>query len=93
MSGVHFAKPEEKAQKAEAFKTGIVVNFAKMIENVLTISGGKFIAGQKVTIADFVMASYIHNMVENTMNPLHAAFQSGIGPKFRAYIALNKQEF
>ena len=45
MAGVHFAKLEEHAQKAEAFKTGIVVNYAKMIENVLTISGGKFIAG------------------------------------------------
>jgi hypothetical protein len=45
MASVHFAKLEEHAQKAEAFKTGIVVNYAKMIENVLTISGGRFIAG------------------------------------------------
>ncbi len=88
-----FTKPEEKAQKEEAYRTGVVVNFAKMIENILTISGGKFITGQKVTIADFILAAYINNMIENTMNPLHATFQNGIGPKFRAYIAVNKQEF
>jgi hypothetical protein len=32
-------------------------------------------------------------MIENNMNPLYSVFQTGIGPKFREYIAVNKQEF
>ena len=77
----------------ESFKNA-ALNYAKLIERVLTSSGGKFIAGNKVTIADFIMAAYVHNMVENTTNPFYAdVFQHGIGPKFRDYIAVNKEEF
>jgi len=93
MIGAMRAKPEEKDQKFESFKT-VVANYAKMIESVLTRSNGKFIAGNLVTIADFIMAAYIHNMVDNPTNPFYEpVFKHGIGPKFRAYIAVNREEF
>ena len=74
----------------ESFKNS-ALNYGKLIESILTRSGGKFIAG---TIADFIMAAYVHNMVDNTANPFYNdVFQHTVGPKFRAYIAVNREEF
>ena len=52
------------------------VSFAKkyhmIMEKNLENHGGKFAAGNQVTIADFVMASYIGNCVLNPAFPLYA---------------------
>ena len=77
----------------ESFKNS-ALNYGKLIESILTRSGGKFIAGSNVTIADFIMAAYVHNMVDNTTNPFYeSVFKLSVGPKFRAYIAVNREEF
>ena len=40
------------------------------------------------------MAAYVHNMVDNTTNPFYeSVFKLSVGPKFRAYIAVNREEF
>ena len=48
-----------------AFTNGDCVRFYGLCENNFDFHGGKFIAGDKVTIADFVLASYVANVLIN----------------------------
>ena len=55
-----------------------------IMEKNLTAHGGRFAAGNKITIADFVMTSYIGNYLMNPAFPLQAQGMTIIGftPKF-----------
>ena len=68
------------------------VEFAKkyhtMLENNLSHHGGRYAAGNQLTIADFVMASYIGNYLVNPAFPGSSQAMAIVGdtPKFQAYI-------
>ena len=66
-----------------------------MLEKQLTTVGGKFIAGNTVTIADFILAAHIHNNCNNPNSPFNNACTATIQtcPKLKAYIVVNKTEF
>ena len=46
-----------------------VDKFHALVEKTLAHHGKKFIAGDKLTIADFIMASHIGNYVKNPASP------------------------
>lgn len=65
MSAVLFA-PEgaDKTPQIEAYM-GIAKKYHGLMEKTLEHHGGRFAAGNQVTIADFVMASYVGNYLVN----------------------------
>ena len=70
MSAFAFASEDaDKAPLIEAY-VSMARKFHSLVEANLNHHGGKFAAGNKVTIADFVMASHIGNYVTNAAFPL-----------------------
>ena len=69
--------------------------FNGLIEKGLVHHGGKFAAGDSVSIADFVLASYVGNYIENDNCPAKAGILSNLDelPKFKAYAAAAKDVF
>ena len=69
--------------------------YHKILENNLNHHGGNYAAGNHVTIADFVMASYIGNYLLNPAFPAAAQAMAIVGetPKFEAYIQTVQNEF
>ena len=70
ISAILFA-PEgtDKTPMIEAF-LALAKNYHGLMEKNLEHHGGKFTAGNQVTIADFVMASYIGNYIVNPAFPV-----------------------
>lgn len=66
-----FAPDDQKAACMEAL-IALVTKFIKLAESNLVHHGGKFIAGNKVTIADFVMIAYVENLLMNKDSPFSA---------------------
>lgn len=66
-----------------------------MVERNLNHHGGKWSAGNCITISDFVLASYIGNFIMNPENPLSPMLKPLCDetPKFKAYCANVMQEF
>ena len=64
-----YAPPGEAQDAAMVAWRAYVDKFHALVEKTLAHHGKKFIAGDKVTIADFVMASYIGNYVNNPNSP------------------------
>lgn len=85
----------DKDQLMKEFKTGVAAKFHSLLEKTLATHSGKFIVGDKVTIADFVLASHISNNLINEKNPCSTALQASLGsnPKFSAYMKTNLNEF
>ena len=48
------------------------------IEKRITSNGGKYVAGDKITIADFALAAVVFNMLLNETNPHFAESQPHI---------------
>ena len=94
MYKITFAKENKEQLKAD-FLSGIVINYNNMIENILERTNCKFLASDSVTIADFILTAYIHNMLMNPLSPLHSDFQMILEnyPRFKAYIKVNQEEF
>ena len=71
------------------FSTGIHMKMIMLIEKTLAHSNGKFIAGNKITIADFVAVCVIANYMENDSTPVKAGASAAVDaantPKFDAY--------
>ena len=65
------------------------------MEKTLTHHGGKFAGGSKVTIADFILASYIGNCLENPNNPAKVPMEAAMDdtPKFKTYVMTAKDTF
>ena len=93
-AGIAFAPDADKPAAIDK-----AVNVAKKVnalaEKSLVKCGGPFIAGKKVTIADFFMASYMGNMVTNPLNPASQRIIACLDetPKFKAYCETLKKEF
>ena len=75
--------------------TGLVTNFHNMCEKQLSRMNTRFLAGNKITIVDFVMCSYIANVVFNMNGPFSAVTKSILGgtPLFGDYCDTILQEF
>lgn len=84
LSKVMFAPDDAKAQLCTELQSGVAPKYHGLIEKTLCSHNGKFVAGDKVTIADFVLASHIANNLNNPKNPCQAALQATLAgcPKF-----------
>ncbi len=60
--------PEIKAQHKESWLK-LVPLWIEAIEKRITANGGKFVAGNQITIADFAVAAVIFNLLLNEANP------------------------
>ena len=69
LSGFMFAPPDQQPAAIEAY-IELATKYHNIVEKNLAHHGGKFAAGNTVTIADFVMASHIGNYIENANFPL-----------------------
>ena len=76
MFKVAMAPDADKPAMLTAFGDGIACKVNKLAEMNLTHHGGKFIAGNKVTIGDFIMISYIECTLFNTNSPCMGPAQS-----------------
>jgi glutathione S-transferase len=74
----HFESVEDlKAQHKENWLKLLPV-WVEAMEKRITKNGGKYIAGNNITIADFALASVIFNMLFNENNPHYAEAQAQI---------------
>jgi len=66
-----FTPEHEKAAAMVAFRDGLCDKFLMMIEKQLDDNQlEKFLVGDRITIADFVVASFTFNILLNPQNPL-----------------------
>jgi len=95
MSSIIFSPEDGKEAAGLAFQSGALTKYHNFLEKILTQSKGKFVAGKKVTIADFILASHIHNMVMNDLSPVKHLMETTLVncPKLQAYIKVNMAEF
>ena len=93
-SAILFGPESEKEKNTQAF-IAIAKLYHKMMETNLTHHGKKWAAGESISIADFVMASWIGNFVMNVENPFSPTLKSCLEetPKFKAYCANVMNEF
>ena len=57
---------------------GIAMKMVRLIDTTLAHSNGKFIAGNKITIADFIGVCVIANYLLNEQTPVKVAFSSAV---------------
>ena len=90
-----FAPDADKPAIMEALCSGIAHKMAKLADLNLRHHGGKFVAGNKVTIADFAMISFIENMMFNPLCPFAPRFQAYLTefPKLKGYVMVARAEF
>mmetsp|Transcript_11690 Transcript_11690/g.15866 ORF Transcript_11690/g.15866 Transcript_11690/m.15866 type:complete len:127 (+) Transcript_11690:372-752(+) len=86
---------EEKRNKIKLYIQNEVLQFHLLAENHLELSHGKFMVGNEMTIADFVMVSYIANVVKNVNSPFSAVTTAVMErtPLFLAYSERLMTEF
>ena len=87
-AGILFASDAEKPEKIEALKEGLSRKFLVILESQLESNAtSKWLVGNKISIADFCMASFLFNFLKNDMNPLSAAYANLLleFPSFGAY--------
>lgn len=85
-AGDYLYAPDPASQAAcldKTIETGKKYN--AMMEKNLTHHSGKFAAGNKVGIADFIMAAYVGNFIMNNESPFSAKMQEilVLTPKFK----------
>ena len=87
----------DEAEKAAAITPfmAIVRMYNCMMEKNLIQHGGKWAASNTISIADFIMASYIGNFIMNEQNPLSPMLKECLDetPKFKAYCMAIMIEF
>ena len=78
-------------QEKLAENTGVVWKFFKMVESVLARSNGRFICGDKVTMADFCMCSFIFNHFKRENGPFYAVLSPWMDSNFPRLCAYSKE--
>jgi glutathione S-transferase len=68
----NFEKDEERKKVAKENWLKMLPIWVSAIEKRITENGGKYVAGDKLTIADFALASAGFNMLLNEANPHYA---------------------
>ena len=83
----HDVSDEEKRKLMKAHVEGPVTRFHDLCERQLTMLRSRFLAGNHVTIVDFVMCSYVANVIFNENAPFSAVTQAILGktPYFMNY--------
>ena len=94
LAGILFAPDDQKPAAIEKY-LGVAKKLHQLAEKCLAHSQGKFIAGSKVTIADFIFASYIGNYIENENAPVSAPAKATLDetPLFKSYCDVVLNEF
>ena len=100
-SGAMIAQDKSNEEKAKIIgdslaETGAAGKLMKVIETQLGKSGGRFITGNKVTIADCYMVSLIYNYARNPAGPMKDLMAPLIKqrfPRFDAYADELGKEF
>ena len=94
-AGVAFAPDEEAKAAGLAKLEDVCTRFNGLVEKNFNHHGGKFVAGNKMTIADFVMASYLGNFIYNPLNPASQIMQGKLDstPKLKAYAEARETTF
>lgn len=95
MAKLMFVSPETDKAPLIVDYVEFVKKYNGLMEKNLEHHGGKFAAGDKVTIADFVMASYIGNYLTNPAFPASSQAMAILAetPKFQTYTETVKSEF
>lgn len=62
--------------------------FMGLMEKGMCHHKGKFVAGSKITIADFVAAAFACNMIKNPLCPVKDPLNAALAkyPMFKAYV-------
>lgn len=87
LAGFLFSPPDKKDAAIQGWLAACR-KYHGLVEANLVNHGGKFAASNEVTIADFVMASYIGNYLTNANFPLVQQSMATVEetPRFKAYI-------
>ena len=93
--GFAFAQDEEAKAAALTKFEDTCTRFHGLVEKNFAHHGGKFVAGNKMTIADFCMASYLGNFVYNPLNPISQTMQGKMDsyPKLKVYAEARETTF
>ena len=85
----------EKRKMMESYISGIVTNFHKLCEAQLVRLNTKYLAGERITIVDFVMCSYVANVIFNRAGPFSDVTKAILTttPHFAAYCDTILREF
>ena len=84
---VAFNQDESKKQELVEKWIAVATRFMAFVEKNMAHHGGKFAAGNQVTIADFVLCSFFGNFVKNPKNPTSPMLLPLLdpNPKLKAY--------
>ncbi len=83
---------EELKQAREALMEGRLAVFFKGLEELLVRGGGKYLAGQMLTVADLKMFGLLQNFRSGNIDHIPAKFVDRIAPLFADYQAAIAQE-
>lgn len=83
---------EELKQAREALMAGRFTIFFKGLEELLVRGGGKYFAGQALTIADLKMVGILQNFRSGNIDHIPADFVDQTAPLFADYQAAIEQE-
>lgn len=88
------APDADQAALAEGFLS-IARKYHGLVDKNIEQHGGQFACGNEVTIADFVLASYVGNYLHNPAFPISAQAKAIVGqtPRFEAYTLTVLKEF
>ena len=94
MTKLLFSPPEAQAEAAKKY-CEFAVKFHGIVEKALAHHGGKFAAGNNVTIADFILASHIGNYIDNASFPISGQVKALLDstPKFKQYCQTVRDTF
>ena len=94
IGGVAFAADADKPAAIEKF-TKVTTAFMSLVCKVMDSHKGKWFVGNKITIADFIMASFMGNLVNNPNCPLKGVCEPMVmnNPRMKAYCATIMSEF
>ena len=78
---------EEKREMIKQYIQKEVLKFHVLIENRLELTQGKFLAGDRLTIGDFVLLSYTANVIKNIKSPFSAVTAAVMesAPRMKSY--------
>ena len=87
IGGVAFAQDDAAKTAALEKFTKITTAFLGLVSKYLNCHQGKFLCGNKVTIADFIMASFFGNLVKNSNCPLQGVCAGLVdsNPRMKSY--------
>ena len=90
-----FQDPEKQGPIMEDCVAKGLCALLTQVEKQLTATGAKWVAGDKLTIADCVLSAFYHTNISNKMSPFNGPFNAKLEefPKSKAYFDCIATEF